>query len=207
MVKPWRIVTLLFLLTLQISACAFTTDTIKINYNIPEVKTIPLVDTPLKVETLKDARGAEPHLLSYKGVAYKTTGKYVSEKEVADIVTEALVVALKNIGCNITNERETIILNGEILKFDSNIHMGFWAGTAEAYIQLALKLIDAKTGQILWFETISGKGIKEGLQIDRSTHREDVLNQALSDALTNLTNSKNFISAIRKANTKTLSAQ
>ena len=149
-------------------------------------------DAVIVVEKLKDARGVDPHLLAHKGVQMKTTGAYVTDAEVADIVTDALKTTLKSLNYKIADDAGSLTLSGDIVKFDSDLMMGFWAGAMECSIQLNLKLTDTKTGALLWSELLSGYTKIDGLQVDRAAHRERVAQEALQDVMKKLGESDTF---------------
>jgi uncharacterized lipoprotein YajG len=181
-----------------LGGCAYTTETVKLDYTPSHYTKITDATKTIEVNRLKDMRGVDPKLLSYKGTAGKTTGSYVSEREVSDIVTDAIKNLLTNQNYRIVNDKGMLTLTGEILKFESYVLMGFWSGQIEGNIQVNLRLIDNKNGNIMWNEIFSGNGKKTGLQIDREGHRKEVLEKTLDNLMLNISNSTSFKKAIER---------
>ena len=175
-----------------LTGCAFTKETVPVSFQRPLFNETVTEDAVIVVQKLRDARGVDPHLLAHKGIQMKTTGEYLTEREVADIVTDALKETLSSLHYKIANDAGALTLSGDIIKFDSNPIMGFWAGAMEGSIQLNLKLSDAKTGALLWSELLSGYSKIEGLQIDRAAHREQVAEVALQDVMKKFGESESF---------------
>jgi hypothetical protein len=186
---------LLGLLTVSLNACAFTTSVIKIDYAPTKYsssqKLMDLKET-VSVDKFTDQRGGEPNLLSYKGVTHRTSGKYLSDKEVSAIVTEATKALLITLGYPIVNDIGDFRLTGELLKFDSTPIMGFWSGQLEGVAQLNLKLKDNKTGSIVWQEMFSGSAKKTGLQVDSEVHRKEVIENTLDDLMSKIAASQSL---------------
>jgi len=193
---------LVILAVMVLGGCAFTTDVVKIDYTPSSYSKITDCQKSIEVKRIKDMRGVEPTLLSYKGTQYKTSGKYLAEKEVSDIVTDSLKGLLSNLNYKVTGKEGDLVLSGEILKFDQQVIMGFWSGALEGNIQLALKLAENNTGNILWSEIISGYGKKTGLQVDRDVHRKEVIEKALDNLMSNMANSDGFKKAIERYESK-----
>ena len=182
----------LFAFASLLSGCAFTKETVSLNYERPPLGAAVNESATIAVHKLKDVRGADPFLLANKGVQGKTSGAYVTTNEVADIVTAALKDTLAGMGCKMSADGSDLDLGGDILKFDSAVLMGFWAGAMEGSIQLNLKLTDAKTGALLWSEVLSGYTKIDGLQVDRAAHRQMVAERALQDVMQKLASSESF---------------
>jgi uncharacterized lipoprotein YajG len=183
---------LLFSCVTLLTGCAFTKETVQVTFQPPVFPESVSADAVIVVQKLKDARGMDPHLLAHKGVQMKTTGAYVTDLEVADIVTDALKETLKSLKYRTADDTGALTLSGDIVKFDSAVIMGFWAGAMESSIQLNLKLTDAKTGALLWAELLSGYTKIDGLQVDRAAHRQRVAEEALQDVMKKLGESDSF---------------
>jgi hypothetical protein len=189
---------------LLLSSCAFSTSTVKIDY-VPQDYSVHVDSSnSIFVQKLSDVRGVEPTLLSYKGVQYKTSGKYVTDREISDILTDALQGVLTKMGYHLVENGSNVTLKGDILKIDSQVLMGFWSGEMEATIQLSLKLIDSKSGAIIWDEVLTGNGKKTGLQIDREEHRKEVTEKALDSLMTKIATSTSLRDAVAKSQPKML---
>ncbi len=194
---------LLYLVVIALTAftlggCAYTTSTVKIDYTPSKYSKVTESTKTIEVNRLKDMRGVDPKLLAYKGTQYKTSGTYVSEREVSEIVTEAIKTLLSNQNYKIVNDRGILILSGEIIKFESYVITGFWSGQMEGNIQVNLRLIDNRNGNIVWNEIFSGNGKKTGLQVDREGHRKEVIEKALDNLMSNISNSTSFKKVVER---------
>lgn len=181
-----------------LGGCAFTTETVKIDYTPSHYFKVTDATKTIEVNRFKDMRGVDPKLLSYKGTQFKTSGAYVSEREVSDIVTEAIKNLLSNLNYQIVNDKGILTLTGEILKFESYVLIGFWSGQIEGNIQVNLRLIENKNGNIIWNEIFSGNGKKTGVQIDREGHRKEVIEKTLDNLMLNISNSTSLKKAIER---------
>lgn len=179
-----------------LTGCAFTKETVPLNFLPPAVNETVSEDAVIVVQKLRDARGVDPHLLAHKGVQMKTSGEYDTEREVADIVTDALKETLRSLNYKVADDGGSLALSGDIIKFESAVLMGFWAGAMEGSIQLNLKLTDSATGAVLWTELVSGYTKITGLQVDRGSHRTRVAEEALQDAMKKLGESESFKKAV-----------
>ena len=180
-----------------LSGCAFTNDYVKFTHDPSRLNILKTGENKaVKLNKLKDARGVDPKLLSYKGGAMKTGGQYINEEDVSELVTNALRDVLLRKGYDLDEETTDFVLNGEILRFDSNVIMGFWSGSIEATIQLNLKIVNKETGLIVWTETIAGYGKKAGVQVDRWGNRELAFQKAFDSLLENIAKSESLETAI-----------
>ena len=181
-----------------LSGCAFTTDQVRINHLPPKFSISVNSDKTIMIDKLKDVRGVDPKLIAYKGTMGRTSGAYINDKEIAELLSNLIRDLLDNLGCKTVDNNGYLTLQGEILKFDSYVIVGFWSGQIEAAIQLNLKLVNTETDDILWNETIGGHAKKDGIQLDHWNNREEALGMALDDLLQNIANSTSLISAINK---------
>jgi hypothetical protein len=182
-----------------LSGCAFTTTEIKIDYSPSQYTKITEAKKTIEVKPFKDTRGVDPNLIAQKYNQYgKTTGKYVSDRVVADIVTDAVKNLLSNLNYRLLKEKADLILSGEIIKCDQTVLMGFWSGQIEGNIQVNLRLIDAKGDNILWNEIMSGYGKKTGLQIVTASAYKEVFEKTLDNLMTNIANSTTFKAVVEK---------
>lgn len=181
------------------TGCAFTKSTVQINYKSPVFANKVNVSKIITVQKLNDLRGDDPFLLSYKGVETKTSGTYVTDREVADIVTDAIKDTLTAMNYKIAADRSDLILSGDLLKLDSTPLMGFWSGSLNCTIQINLKLSNVKTGKLLWSDTFTGFNQEKGLQVDSEQHREVTTEAAINDLMQKLAASVSFKNAVQDA--------
>ncbi len=178
--------------------CAFTTDNVRINHLPPNYSISINSDKTIMLDKLKDVRGVDPKLIAYKGTMGRTSGAYINDIEISELLTNLIRDLLDNLGCQIVDNDGYLTLQGEITKFDSYVIVGFWSGQIEAAIQLNLKLVNTKSNDIIWNEIIDGHAKKDGIQLDHWNNREEALGKALDDLLQNIANSKSLLSAINK---------
>jgi hypothetical protein len=195
-----KIITLFFqfaLLAALASGCAFTTTTIPINFKPqPEAEKVN-ADKTITVEQLQDQRGTDLHLLANKGVQFKTSGAYVTEKPIATIVTDAIKDTLTALNYKIAEEHGDLILSGDLLRLDSTPLEGFWSGELDCTVQVNLKLTEKETGKLVWSEVFTGFNKKTGLQIVSESDRKETTEAALADLANKLASSISFKNAIQ----------
>ena len=178
------------------SGCAFSKSTVKLDFKPHTMAEKVSVDKVIFVDKLKDLRGGDPNLLAHKGVAMKTSGTYVTEKEVAVVVTDAIRDTLAQLSYKLAASQGDLVLSGELLKLDSSPIMGFWSGQLDCSIQVNLKLSDSRTGASIWNEILTGFNKKTGVQIDHEGHRKDTTEAALADLTNKLATSASFRRAV-----------
>ena len=111
-------------------------------------------------------------------------------------LTDAIKLSLLKMGYSIVADAGDLSLTGDILKFDSYILLGFFSNEIEAIIQLNLKLIENKGGNIIWSEVISGSARK---RLWASVEdRKEVIEKAIDNLINKLYTSTTFKKAIEK---------
>jgi hypothetical protein len=194
----WRLALTVCLVGI-LGGCAFSTTQLKLDYTPPHYSKITEAPATIEVRQLKDIRGVDPNLIAHKANQYgKTTGKYVSEKQLSVILTEALRKLLSDLNYKVADGSGEIVLTGEILKFEQNILMGFWTGQLEGNVQVNLRLLNAKSNTILWNEIISGHTNKSGIVSGTDDIRKEVAKMTFDSLMTNIANSPTFKAAIEK---------
>lgn len=188
---------LAFLSLSFLGGCAFTTSVVKVDFTPPIAQHVD-IDAVVVVQTINDARGVDPKFLAQKGVRGKTTGVYLATEEVTQIVTDAIRQTLKAMNYRIDAAQGDLILTGDILKFESEVQVGFWSGDLEGSIQISLRLTDAKDGGMVWAEILSANYKKTGLQFDGEGHRKEVAEKTLQAATKKLADSPTFRSAVER---------
>ena len=181
-----------------LSGCAFTMTEVRIDYNPSHYTKITEATKTIEVKPLRDTRGVDPRLLASKYNQYgKTTGKYVSDREVSAIVTDAVKNLLTNLNYRLVNEKTDLILSGEILKCDEEVLAG-WSAEIEGGIQVNLRLTEAKSENIVWNEIMSGYGKKTGLQFVTAGAYKEVFEKMLDNLMTNIAYSGTFKKVVEK---------
>ena len=178
--------------------CAFTDENVRIDYIPSDYSISSTSDATIHVDRLKDARGVDPKLISYKGVQAKTGGQYLNDIEISELLTNSIKELLIKMGYHLDSSQHDITLTGEVLKFDSYCIMGFWSGSIEATIQLNLKLMNSRDNSVIWSEILSGQGKKKGVQFDNWGNRKEAIDLAMGDLMRNIASSETFKAAINR---------
>ena len=186
---------LISLMICILGGCLSTTSTLKIDYTPSHYSKITDSTETIEVNRLKDVRGVDPKFISYKGAQYRGIykGAYVSERDVSDIVTDAIKNLLTNQNYRIVNDKGMLTSTGEILKIELRDLPGFLRGQTEGNIQVNLRLIDNNDRNIKCNEILSGNGKKTGF------HLKEVLEMALDNLMSNISNSTSFKKAIERS--------
>ena len=182
-----------------LGGCAYTTETVKIEYTPSRFSKVTDTTKTIEVSRLKDMRGVDGKLLFYKGTRVKTSGAYVSEREVSDIVTEAIKNLLSNQNFRVVNDNGDLALTGEIFKFDSYHVIGPFGEQIEGIIQLNLRLMDDKNGNIIWNEILTGSAKKTGVRMDRVSPRKELIESTLDNLMFNISESTSLKKAIERS--------
>lgn len=180
------------------AGCGLGKTTIKLSPRAPTFTDKVAGPTVINVEKLKDCRGIDPFLLSCRG-AGGATENYVTDRQLAEIVTDSLKGTLHNLGCNVQCETGDFTLSGDLLKFDSMAQVGNANGEVETSVLINLKLTYCQTGgqpRHLWGEVVSGNTKQAGVPLDNANIRRKVAESALNAAMTNLANSQGFRKAL-----------
>jgi hypothetical protein len=168
--------------------------TLKIDYTPSHYSKITDSTETIEVNRLKDVRGVDPKFISYKGAQYRGIykGAYISEREVSDIVTDAIKNLLTNQNYQIVNDKGMLTLTGEILKFELNVQSDPTAWN----ILVDLRLIDNNDRNIKWNEIFMGTGKTPGFRLK---HLKQAIEMALDNLMSNISNSTSFKKAIERS--------
>ncbi len=197
---------ILYLIFIALIICSLvgcqhlTKEIVKIDYTPSRYSKITDATKTIDVNPLKDLRGVDPKLLCYKDIqGRKRSGEYLLERDVSDIVTEAIKKSLSNQNYRIAEERGDLTLAGEILKLESYLVMGVVRFQVEGNIQVNLRLTDNKNGNIVWTEIFGGYAKKNELQGDHVVYRKEVLENTLDNLISSISNSSSFRRAIERS--------
>ena len=182
------------LLICILGGCLSTTSTLKIDYTPSHYSKITDSTETIEVNRLKDVRGVDPKFISYKGAQYRGIykGAYVSERDVSDIVTDAIKNLLTNQNYRIVNDKGMLTLTGEILKFELNVESDPTAWN----ILVDLRLIDNNDRNIKWNEIFMGTGKTPGFRLK---HLKQAIEMALDNLMSNISNSASFKRALERS--------
>jgi hypothetical protein len=175
---------------------------IKLDYTPNYSVKVPF-PTEIVVKKISDERGVDPTLIAQKGIAQKTSGRYLSEQEIGDFLSDGIKATLSQLGYTIVRDGGNFTLSGQLMKFDSHGIMGFWSGALEASIQANMKLSDDKSNTIVWHEVVSGNGRLESLQMDGDDNRKEVTEKAVVNFMKRLVESESLKNVLESRQTGT----
>lgn len=141
--KCWSIFRLMFVSFIAVTifyGCAFTNTSVPINYMGPQFIPSAFQTKPskaLQIGKVIDQRTiADPRMICNKQNDYgKTSGMYLAEKPVADILTEAFNYALVKSNYNV-NREGIFEINGTLMDFNIEVLMGFWSGEIKSKLNM-----------------------------------------------------------------------
>lgn len=115
---------------------------------------------PVTVTQVVDKRSvSDPAHLFHKFNAYgPTTGSFVAQRPVADIVKDCLLDAMSRGGYSVRDESGHLSIICEIQDFDIKLKMGMWSGEASSELTLKMTIKQDGGDDVLWRDTIIGRG-------------------------------------------------
>lgn len=185
-----------------LSGCAMTTTQLPLNYHptpgfVKPVKT----SNSIAVKPFEDARGEDPRIIMHKinGYQEETTGAYVAEKPIVEILQSAVEESLESSGYKVTQDHARFSLYGKFVSFEAKPLIGMFSSTLQTKLTLNLKLRDGKADNICWTDTITGKS---SVQSSMGTSEEDWLRKgfklAADNAISHLLNDEDFQHALSR---------
>jgi hypothetical protein len=197
--RKLEILVFAMIMAVLFGGCAYTTTVVNIDYTPSKYSKITDATNTIEVKHLKDIRGSEPKFLMRKGdELQKTTGQYIADRDIADIVTESLSKLLINLNYRVTPETGVLLLEGELIRYDQQKLRGFLSAGLEGAMQVNLRLIHAKNGNILWTEIVSGRGYISDLQYISDRDRKEIFEKTLDNLIENIANSAKFKQVVEK---------
>jgi hypothetical protein len=180
-----------------LTGCAFTSGVVKLNYQTPIG--LPHGQGDLAVGKIADERGREPCLLMNKINAYgqKTSGAYLAEKPIAEIIEDSVRRGLSSAGYRVDNPDAPKLLNGRVMTLDFEPIMGMFTTTLNAKIVVEFTLMDRQTQQPVWKEIVTGLGSQKSGSIFGEDYIRPAFKQAMDDLLRKLIGSDSFKAALR----------
>ena len=179
-------------LALVLSGCAWTKTPVNITLT-PGINQLldASAKSTLRIGEIKDERFAsDPRVVWQKANAYgKTTGAYVAQVPMAELLREALEKAL------LRNEFK-VATNGAVYELgmriqesrQETIQMGLISSKATVALSVRFELLEAATGKSVWRDTFIGRSEdKLGMSVVAFVERnfkaaaEDVLRQLIVD--------------------------
>ena len=184
--SKFAFVSLVFLLSLSASGCAFSIHQTPLNYSysgklsgngiknptkflrLGEVKDSRDVTTPKMIMNMRNANG------------FRTSGGWEAEKPIADIVKDALGQGIKLSGLGLNNKAD-LSLSGEIIEYAYEFkNLRPFTTTLSSKLTVKIQLRDEVFGKILWRDTFFGQAEVQ------SDFNNDFAKEGFTIALNNL---------------------
>lgn len=143
------------------SGCAFTKTQVKVGfrptYSQPLQSSSP---APLQLGAFKDSRPVnEPTVLLHKANDFgPTSGAYVTEKPVAELLRDGVLDSLKSNQFKVADTASKYELRGDLQEFGFNSVAGFWKAKVRPRMQVRFELFDKASGTSVWRDTYIGRG-------------------------------------------------
>lgn len=178
-----------------LSGCAMTKENLALNYHLDTNSGgIIKVSHAEKISiSVQDKRGVEdPQLIIHKQNGYHavTSGGYLAEKPLANIVKDALSTGLKQMGYSLTNSSK-YLFDCELMEIEPKYVMGWTQGTVGIQIELNIRVYNEIDHAIVWQDIIKGHGSVTTSFVSNDALK-DAFSKALTDAIRQLQNSKSL---------------
>jgi len=123
---------------------------------------------------------------------------YMSNRPVAEIISEALIQTLKESGYNVTsNHQVKYILTARILDINCINKPLFVKETQDFSIKIQFYLVNAITEKQVWKQTIIGHGKYTAFDVRDNESIQLVFNEALTDCIKQLMKNEQFNNIMR----------
>src|SRR5712671_684067 len=177
------------LLLFGLTGCAFSSGVVKLNYQAPV--DLPHGQGDVAVGKIADERGREPDLLMNKinGYGQKTSGAYLAEKPVAEIVEGSVREALSSAGYRVDNPNAPKLLKGRLMSLDFEPIASVFTVTLNTKLVVEFTVSDQQTQQILWKEFVTGLGSQKSGSMMSEDYIRPAFKLAMDDLLRKLVSS------------------
>ena len=166
-----------------LGGCAFGASQVQLNYKLEPMDITQYRSkgtATIQIVEVKDGRGVDdPSVIVHKknGYGQSTSGTYVAEKPIAEIVTGAVVEALEQLNYKISPDGK-FKLSGRINSVDRKDFPGLLDDSIQLSLDIALQ-ITTHGGDPVWSENFIGNG-----KVISSLAGGDVLREEFDDTLT-----------------------
>ncbi len=128
----------------------------------------------------------------------KSIGKYTSNTDVPNVITDAIKVELTNQGYQVVSEGGDLVLSGVLLALKGKRRQGFFLrGSFEAAAQASMTLKDALRGNVIWSDVVNGRSeLKYGPLTNLNERFVETINSAIKDLIERLIGLESFRSAL-----------
>jgi len=160
----------------------------------------------LSVGDIQDTRGTAPNFIfstdstsSASGYVATVQTPYLADQPIADLIHQAMVTGLDSVNSNVVGSNSNLVLSGDLLNIFTQARFknltDILVDRTQITITMNMRLLDRKTGSVVWYQQISGSGIiKEG--IGHKWVRVG-FNNALNNLIANMLSSSSFQAALR----------
>lgn len=160
----------------------------------------------LSVGDIQDTRGTAPNFIfsldstaSASGFVTTYQVPYLADQPVAEIIHQAMVGGLDSVNNNVVGPNSNLVLSGDLLNIYTQYKFAHLSDLLVNRVQITvtmnMRLLDRKTGSVVWYQQISGNGIAKA-GFGKSWVRVG-FNHALNDLITNMLTSSSFQAALR----------
>ena len=143
-----------------IGGCATTDEKVMLNYT-PQVakRSLAHQTKPIYVKEVTDARQENPKLIMHKiNANYEdASGRYLSERPLADIFKHAIEVSLQQAGYHLAGDAN-YQLSASILNVHSSIEEELFSSIQHMSIQVEFTLVDKRSKEEVWDQIFTGRG-------------------------------------------------
>jgi len=166
-----------------LGGCAFGASQVQLDYKLEPMDITQYRSkgtATIQIVEVKDGRGVDdPSVIVHKknGYGQSTSGTYVAEKPIAEIVTGAVVEALEQLNYKISPDGK-FKLSGRINSVDRKDFPGLLDDSIQLSLAIALQ-ITTHGGDPVWSENFIGNG-----KVISSLAGGDVLREEFDDTLT-----------------------
>lgn len=184
------------IVSLFISGCAFTTETVDIAYrSTSSVTQYEGANEVVVNVSMKDSRGVEGNKVSSKknGYGMETAPILASEAPTATI-KRAIEDELRKRGFKLGND-SSVNVSADLSRFWNDHKVGFFAGDAVADFDMDVNIID-KNGTSVFSKSIVTQGIEKNIQLMTGSNAKLALDKALENGINLLFDDQNFVNAL-----------
>ncbi len=145
------------------TGCAFTVSKTPLNYSYQgETVNFPS-SAKIEIAQFIDKRNVtDGRIIFQKRNDYgETSGAYEAEKPMVDIIRDSIMKTFEDAGDTINSNSSKVRLEGDLISNDYQVLMGFWKGKVTNTMTMKFRLVDTRTGGLIWQDTVFGKHTEE----------------------------------------------
>ncbi len=178
--------------------CAFTSETIALQYTPPETMSVaPITRTkPVKV-TIQDSRADKSKVSSKKNGYGMETAPIQSSTSIPELISDAFTMELSKRGIISTESAANKHIIIDIVRFYNDFKIGFFSGDAVAELHMAISVHNAAT-QVLYSRQITATGTEPNTFLASGSNAQLALNKALAEGMKTLFSDSQFLECLNK---------